>query len=239
VVRTYFVLVFAISWTGVMLVVGPGGIPTTIERLMTLGPAVYAAMLVGPSVAGLLMTSLVSDRAGLRELLGRLLKWRVDARWYAVALLTAPVLTLAVSLGLSLFSPEFLPAVFVTSDKAPVLMSGLAAGLMVGIFEELGWTGFAVPRMRLRRGVLSTGVIVGILWGTWHFILFWAPDTFSGGLPLVLSVVRLFSWLPAYRVLMVWTYDRTGSLLMAMLMHASLTATQLILMPPANQGYAS
>jgi len=44
-------------------------------------------------------------------------------------------------------------------------------------------------------------------------------------------LVRLFSWLPAYRLLMVWVYDRTGSLLVAMLMHASLVASQLILMP--------
>jgi hypothetical protein len=49
-------------------------------------------------------------------------------------------------------------------------------------------------------------------------------------------LVKLFSWLPAYRVLMVWVYDRTRSLLVAMLMHGSLTATQLILMPPPASG---
>ena len=49
-------------------------------------------------------------------------------------------------------------------------------------------------------------------------------------------LVKLFSWLPAYRVLMVWVYDRTESLLLAMLMHGSLTATQLILMPVPTPG---
>ena len=186
---------------------------------MTIGPVVYLAMLAGPSVAGILMTGLVSGRAGFRELLARLLKWRVGGRWYAVALLTAPLLVTAVSLALSLLSPEFLPAIFTTDDKAPLLLSGLAAGLMVGIFEELGWTGFAIPRLRLRYGVLTTGLIVGLLWGAWHFLLFWEPGSFSGALPLALLLVRLFSWLPAYRVLMVWVYDRTGSLLVAMLMH--------------------
>ena len=62
--RTYFALAFAVSWVGVLFVVGPAGIPTTIEHLMTIGPAMYVAMLAGPSVAGLLMTSLVSGRAG-------------------------------------------------------------------------------------------------------------------------------------------------------------------------------
>jgi hypothetical protein len=61
--------------------------------------------------------------------------------------------------------------------------------------------------------------------------MFWEPGSFSGALPLAVLLVRLFSWLPAYRVLMVWVYDRTGSLLVAMLMHASLVASQLILMP--------
>lgn len=230
-VRTYFALAFAVSWAGVLFVVGRGGIPTTIEHLMTIGPAMYVAMLAGPSVAGLLMISLVSGRSGLREVLARLLTWRVGGRWYAVALLTAPFLVMAVSLALSLLSPEFLPAVFMTNNKAPLLLSGLAAGLIVGIFEELGWTGFAIPRMRRRYGVLSTGLLVGVLWGAWHFIMFWEPGSFSGALPLAVLLVRLFSWLPAYRLLMVWVYDRTGSLLVAMLMHASLVASQLILMP--------
>ena len=234
-VRTYFALAFAVSWTGVLFAVGPGGIPTTVEHLMTIGPAMYVAMLAGPSVAGLLMISLVSGRAGLREVLARLLNWRVGWRWYAVVLLTAPFLVMTVSLALSVLSAEFLPAIFMTNDKAPLLLSGLAAGLIIGIFEELGWTGFAIPRMRRRYGVLSTGLLVGVLWGAWHFIMFWEPGSFSGALPLVVLLVKLFSWLPAYRVLMVWVYDRTGSLLVAMLMHGSLTATQLILMPlPAS-----
>ena len=235
-VQTYFAIAFAVSWAGVLFVVGPGGIPTTVEHLMTIGPAMYVVMLAGPSVAGLLMISLVSGRAGLREVLARLLTWRVGGRWYAVALLTAPFLAMAVSLALSLLSPEFLPAIFMTNDKAPLLLSGLAAGLIVGIFEELGWTGFVIPRIRRRYGVLSTGLLVGVLWGAWHFIMFWEPDSFSGAFPFALLLAKLFSWLPAYRVLMVWAYDRTGSLLVAMLMHGSLTATQLIFMAPASSG---
>ena len=76
-----------------------------------------------------------------------------------------------------------------------------------------------------------TGLIVGLLWGAWHFPLFSGGDV-SGALPLALFVpVQLFSFLAAYRVLMVWVYDRTGSLLVAIVMHASLTASTLILQP--------
>ena len=60
---------------------------------------------------------------------------------------------------------------------------GIAVGLGAGIFEEMGWTGFAIPRLRLRYGVLSTGLIVGVLWGAWHFFVnFWASGVTSGEL---------------------------------------------------------
>lgn len=117
-------------------------------------------------------------------------------------------------------------------------------GLVVGIFEELGWTGFATPRLRLRYCVLATGLIVGLLWGAWHFILaFWA----SGSSSRTLSLPHFLPWvlynigvLPVYRVLMVWVYDRTGSLLLAILMHASLTGgLALILMPLAISGMSN
>ena len=108
-VLTYFALAFGISWAGGLFVLGPSRIPTTVELLMTIGPIMYVAMLAGPSVAGLLMTSLVSGRAGLRDLLARLTTWRVGGRWYAVALLAPPLMVIAVSLALSFFSPDFLP----------------------------------------------------------------------------------------------------------------------------------
>jgi membrane protease YdiL (CAAX protease family) len=161
---TYFALAFAVSWGGILIVVGPGGIPGNSEQLEMLFPFGYLAMLAGPSVAGILLTGLVHGRAGLREFLSRLLRWRVGARWYAVALLSAPLLATAVLFTLSLTSPIFLPGIFASDDKATLLLFGIAGAIMVGIFEELGWTGFAVPALRLRHGVLSTGLIVGVLW---------------------------------------------------------------------------
>ena len=203
------------------------------------------AMLAGPSVAGILLTGLVYGRAGLRNLLARMTRWRASARWYAVALLTAPLLMTATLFALSLTSSEFLPGIFTTDDKASLLLFGIAVGLGAGFLEELGWTGFAVPTLlRLRYGVLTTGLIVGVLWGAWHFLVnFWASGSSSGELSLALFLPPvlfnlLVGVLPAYRVLMVWVYDRTGSLLVAMLMHASLTASTLILGPLAVSGVA-
>ena len=78
-VLTYYVLAFALSWGGVLFVVGvgPGGLGATPEQFATLLPYALLAMVAGPSVAGLLLTGLHSGRAGMRSLLSRLLRWRV------------------------------------------------------------------------------------------------------------------------------------------------------------------
>jgi len=241
---TYFALTFAISWGGVLIVVGPGGIPGAPEQNEALFPFAYLAMLAGPSVAGILLTGLVHGKAGFREVRSRLLRWRVGARWYAIALLTAPLVATAVLLALSLANPKFLPGILVSDDKASILLFGLAVGLGAGVFEELGWTGFAQPALMRRYGVLSTGLMVGAMWGAWHFLVnVWASTSSAGtlSLPLYLSgilVGLLVGTLPAFRVLMVWVYDRTGSLLVAMLMHLSVTSSLIILRPPAVSGVA-
>ncbi len=224
----YFTLTFVISWGVILLITGPGGIPEAADQAVIPG----MAMLLGPSIAGTLLTALTAGRQGLGGLMSSVLRWRVGARWYAVALLTAPLATVIVLFVLVLFSPGFLPGILTADEKASLLFMGLVAGLVVGTFEELGWTGFAVPTMRLRSSALTTGIVIGLLWGAWHFIMFWERDSCSGALPLAILLARLFAWLPAYRILLVWVFDRTESLLVVMLMHVSLVATLVIAEPP-------
>ncbi len=245
-VLSFYALVFAISWGGLLLVVGgPDGISATPEQVERLLLPALLATFAGPSIAGIVLTGLVHGRAGLRDLLARMTRWRVGVRWYAVALLTAPLFVTATLLALSLSSPEFLPGIYTSDDKATLLLFGIAWGLIGGgLLEELGWTGFAVPTMRQRYGVLGTGLIVGVLWGAWHLLItYWVMSgSTAGGLTLA-SFLLMFVFfhagaLPAYRVLMVWVYDRTESLLVAMLMHTSFSASRLILNPLAIAGLA-
>src|SRR5215204_7525129 len=108
-VLSYYAMVFAISWGGILLVVGlgPGGIPATKEQVGALMPFMLLALFAGPSVAGLVMTGFVYGREGFRNLLTRMTRWQVGARWYAVAILTAPLLVTATLLALSLTSPAY------------------------------------------------------------------------------------------------------------------------------------
>lgn len=234
----YFALTFAISWGAVLLTVGPAGFPGTADRFAALLPFVVLAMLGGPSVAGVLSTGLVDGRAGLRELRARLFKWRVGGRFYAVALLTAPVVVSGVLLALSWRSPVFRPGIASAAAPATHLGIGIVTGLAAGLFEELGWTGFAIPHMRRRHGIFATGLIVGVLWGAWHLlVVWWGSSATSGSLSMAVYLPAMaFSFLPPYRILMVWVHDRTGSLLVAMLMHASLTASVRIFDPLAISG---
>ena len=167
-VLTYYVLTFAISWGALLVAVSSGGLPRSPEQLAKMIPVMIVAMLGGPVVASILLTAVVGGRAGYRDLLSRLIRCRVGIRWYAAALLTAPLLLMAVPLALSLRFPELIPRIFTDSNKGPILQMGFAAGLSVGIFEELGWTGFAIPMLRLRFDALQTDTIVGFLWGAWH-----------------------------------------------------------------------
>jgi membrane protease YdiL (CAAX protease family) len=150
-----------------------------------------------------------------------------------VALLTTPLLVTGTLLVLSLTSRDFLPLIYTTDDKAFVLQFGVVVGLLVGIFEELGWTGFAIPTLRRRNGILTTGLIVGFAEGAWHLlVVIWTNGDSMGGIsPILFLPAVLFTWLPAYRVLMVYVYDRTESLLVAILMHTSLIAFWYILTP--------
>ncbi len=235
-IATFYTLVFAISWGGIVLILGPDGLFSTGATMPLAGGA---ALLAGPSISGVLLTVLVDGKSGLRRLVSRLRKWRVGARWYAVALLTGPLVMVATVFGLSLASPEFRVDFLTADNKLSIVVTGIVVGLSVGFFEELGWTGFALPRLRRRYGVVTTGLVMGLLWSAWHFPMFAGTTDPTGTLPAAVVVaVLLFAWLPPYRVLMVWVYDRTESLLIAMLMHVPISVTALVLASVATSATA-
>lgn len=229
---SYFVLTFAISWGGVLAIVGPSGILGTKEEFERLFPIALPVIVLGPSVSGILLTGLVAGRSGQRDLRSRLLKWRVGARWYAAAILTAPLYFTAAMLALSAFSPTFLPGIVTTDHRASFLLRGIAVALVAGIVEELGWTGFAVPTLRRRYGPVATGLIVGVLWGLWHALpKIWGAAAHDLVAYMPADLLSAVVGLTGYRILMVWVYDRTESLLLGILMHMGLTASTLILQP--------
>lgn len=246
-VLVFYALVFAIGVAPTLIFVGPGAFLGTTNFLGTdaeltsaadLDPLMYLVLLTGPpslALVAILVIALAFGRAGLRDLRLRLFRWRVGLRWYAVALLTAPLLWTAILAGLSFTSDDFIPGIITADDKVSLLVSALVMGLVAAFFEEIAWTGFATHEVSKRHGLLATGLIVGLPWCALHVSLY--AGVSSGTVPRALNVAMvLFAFLLPYRVLMVWVYDHTHSVLIGMLMHLALVVSSLVLSSEAMVG---
>ena len=217
----YFSLVYLLSAVA-LVVIGLPNLDGTASRSM-LPLVVFPVMVAGVGLTGIALTAVTGGRAGLRELAARFRR-PIARRWLAV-LLIPPAGILAVLGGLSLgVSSQFTPQFFIF---------GIAAGVVAGFCEEIGWTGFAYPQMRARFGWLPAALLLGVLWGLWHLPVvdslgaasphgsYW-PEFFAAFIAVLIAI----------RVLIAWTYEHTGSLRMAQLLHASSTGFLVILSAP-------
>lgn len=232
-VVTYFVLAFALAWAWVLALALPSGFPGQGEALeKVFGPA-FIGMALAPVIAGLVMTLILRGRQGLRELGGAMLRWRAAPGYYALALGVVPACIIAV---LSIFwalSPDFRPGLL-GPDGGMLLAMGLGAGLAAGFLEEIGWTGFATRELLDKWTVLRTGIVVGVLHGAWHFVAgYWAEGIAYGWLYFPHFLLYWIGGLAALRILIVWLYQRTRSLPIAQLTHASYTGGLIMLSPSA------
>lgn len=224
---SYFALAYGITWGGILVFLASKGFQTHAIQTQDL-PILLLFMLLGPSVAGLGLTWLLDRPGGIHELWLRLTHWRVGLNWYAVALLANPALTIVILTLLTiLISPAFAPGFAII---------GLVIGLVAGFVEELGWTGFATPRLLSRNNVLTAGLVLGVLWAVWHLLADFSGNFSSMGMTGWVTWFVTYWLLPltAYRILMTWVYANTRSLMLAQLMHASWTGWQFALSPATS-----
>lgn len=117
--------------------------------------SLFPVMEITTCAVAIALTAVVAGRVGLQHLRDRVLRWRVGIQSYGFALLTPPVLILLVLASLSaLVSPAFAPKLFLV---------GLAFGIPSGFFEEVGWTGFATPRLLVGRSPIVAGILLGLV----------------------------------------------------------------------------
>ena len=112
--------------------------------------------------------------------------------------------------------------IVINDHRTALVISGLAIALAAGIFEELGWTGFAIPTLRRGHGVLATGLLVGVAWAMGHGLVAWwsvgpSPDPLS----LASYLLDPLFFLVGFRVLMVWVYDSTESIFIGIIIAAT------------------
>lgn len=166
-----------------------------------------------PFLSGVLLTAIIDGRSGLKTFFSRMVRWRVGLQWYAVALFLPLLLRLA-AFGLNLasgaaLSPDAqLPAL---PDLLSIFV--IESFLIIALGEEPGFRGFALPRLLVGRSALTASLILGVLHAIWHIPLF----IFGGDPPIIIIMVI------SGAVLNTWLFNNTnGSVLLAMLLHASI-----------------
>jgi len=188
------------------------------------GESLRLAAKFGPSLAGLAAAWLCGGRADLRALLSQLLRWRVGAAWYAVALL-GPLALWLVAAGAYITAARS----YVTFDLAgfalfvPLVAKHFALG--GGLGEELGWRGFLQSALERGRSVTGASVMVGVIWGLWHAPVFLLPTQgrTGGAASLALFTVLCVAYSLIFaRVL----HGARGSLLIVALLHAATNAAE-------------
>ena len=237
----FFVLAFGISWiVWVPTAVASWGLlPLQLPLPLT---GLLGAF--GPSLTAIILTSASDGLPGLRQLLGRLLLWRVGIQWYAFVLFFPAAIslaTMALYVSFGGLAPDFadppvlrlysLPPELSEVGPWPLLPFVFVQTLLIGspMGEEIGWRGYALPRLQASRSALWASLILGLLWGLWHLPLY-----LTYGHPL--SEVFL-GWymldIIADTILFTWVYNNTrGSLLLALLFHTSIAVTGWFLASP-------
>lgn len=191
--------------------------PITTFYLLTLAISWPLGLLPpGVSIAAIAVAALIDGRRGVGALLRRVTVWRVGVRWYLVALL-GPVALLAAAASVNVLAGAQVATEGPLVDWLELgkLFGLQVVGVFAGAWEELGWRGFALPRLLERVSPLAASLGVGVLWAVWHIPLF-----MSGELPWADAAA-----LVVLSILFTAVFVRTKqSVLIAFLMHAAFNA---------------
>jgi membrane protease YdiL (CAAX protease family) len=210
----YFGLVFIVTWP---LWFAANGVSAPPIRLIIFLTGTFA-----PGIVALLLTYRERGSAGVRTLLKRLVKIDVSGRWLVFALFFMIVVKLLVAL-IARVSTGAWPDNRV--DLLPLMVAGAIISTLTGgqVGEELGWRGYALPRIARSLGPGPASVLVGIIWAVWHLPLFFilGGDTLGQSFPFYLLQVTALS------IAIGWIYMKSdGSLFVTMLLHAAVNNTK-------------
>ena len=218
----FFLFSFVLTWGYFWLIWAPLRLP---DSLIALGG-------FGPSVSAFLVLALSSGKPGVLRLLRSIVHWRVGAIWYLVALLGLPVLNFLAFLVV----PGVLGDLVAPDLRLPrIYLSEIAICLTIGVapmWEEIGWRGFAQPRMQRLYGPVVGSLFLGALWGVWHLPFFFGPLARTGPdatlVSASISLVEFSIGLTGLSVVMAWVLNNCGgSTLMAILLHACFDSSGL------------
>ena len=218
----FFGLAYTLSW----LIQIPLALSIQGIIAVDLPPGMHLLSAYGPMLAAIIVTAYTAGQVGVKDLLVRMVRWRVGWRWGMFAVLSPMLFFLLAVLIQRLLSGSWSAVYsFGNMEELPQLSwisSWLVFTLTFGIGEETGWRGFALPRLQAGRTALRATFILWIFWALWH-----APQFFYNfpGMDLFGAVSFLLGML-AGAVLLTGLYNSTGgSILMVALWHGTYNST--------------
>lgn len=221
----FFALAYGYSWAFWLILIACSSL-FNIRYDMYAWPLFWLTGLWGPSLSAIILTGLQSGKMGVRALLSSLVRWRVGLIWYLFALLAIPaskllVFALTVVLGSSIFDPARLLDL---TGLLPAFLFFLVYG--APLQEELGWRGYALPRLQERWGALMGSLLLGILWILWHLPLFWLPgspyESAVQSQPFLPFFLNFAAYVLPSTFLFTWLYNNArGSVFLCLLLHAA------------------
>lgn len=216
---TFFALAYALTWLAWLPLALRG--PVYGDRLSYL----HFLGSLGPLLSAFAVTGLVSGQSGIRELLGRVFRWKVPVAWHLLAWCGPAALYAIAAVVARVVWGQWPPfSQFGHSEEFSQLAVPVYWALSVicyGFGEEVGWRGFALPRLQQKYSQLTSAAVLSIIWALWHLPVFW----FSTGLSQM-GPAEIFGWyisLLTGSVLLTWMYNGArGSVLIVAVFHATL-----------------
>jgi len=206
----FFILTFAITWgLGAFAIFFPGQFQALFGELTGSSPLFILAV-AAPTISATILTLAREGWSGLGALYARLIRWRFGLQWYVLVLIGIPVLGWLTS-RVAGPDPQY------DLSTPALIFSALLNLLITGpLGEELGWRGFALPRLLKRFSPFTASLILGAIWGVWHLPAFFVSTLVQSGIFLP---IFLFGAL-CTSMLATWTFQRTGgSVLITVLLH--------------------
>ena len=184
---TFLLLAFGLTW----LVWVPRAMASQGLLASEWPIAVGQALSWGPAVAALLAAAITGGRAAVRELGARLVRWRVGWPWYAVVLAGPAAFSLAVAGAYAALGGSWVAPRAFDGNLLGLIPFFVVLALTDGLGEELGWRGYALPRLLARHGALAASLSLGVVWALWHLPLVWTEGAVLYGRPVWLPFLEL------------------------------------------------
>lgn len=174
------------------------------------GSDLWQFLILATFLGGALVTAIADGRSGLKTYLGRIVRWRVPIKWYAVAILLPLVLRL-MAFGFTVLSGAEMNA-NPQWDWGEIVFEGVLVFFVIALGEEPAFRGFALTRLMRTHSALVASLILGVLHSIWHLPLFLSGDESVVNILIIMSGAILNTWL----------FKNTGgSVLLNMIMHTS------------------